>query len=115
MPVEKVSYLFCSWKTRERDPLKDLVKLFLPPLVPAATLWTSAIYYVPTRKVHYVCRAWGWQAAGLALHPAPLAAPVLSDFVSPESLGDMVHLFICQNARGLLAQQAIPSCALGSF
>lgn len=85
----------------ERDPLKDLVKLFLPLLVPAATLRTSAIYYVLTRKVHYVCRAWGWQAAGLASHLAPLAASVLSNLVFPEGLGDKVHLFICQNLRGL--------------
>lgn len=79
MPVEKVSYLFCSWKTREADPLEDLIKLFLPPLVPAATLRTSAIYYVLTRKVHYIARG-----RGLASHSSPQAAPVLSHLVSLE-------------------------------
>lgn len=72
---EKVSYLFCSWKTRETDPLKDLVKLFLPPLVPAATLRTSAMYYVLTRKVHYAAQGCGLVSGRADLTPRCPGSP----------------------------------------
>lgn len=123
MPVEKVSYLFYSWKMRETDPLKDSIKLFLPPLVPAATLRPSAIYYVLTRKVHYTVRGHGLASAGLASHPTALAAPctplpwqpLCSHTSFPyRVLGNMMCLFLCQNVWGSLAQQVVPIYPVGS-
>lgn len=98
---------------REIDPLKDPVKLFLPPLVPAATLRTSAIYYVLTRKVHYAVRGRGLASGRAGLTPTPPAARVLSHLIFPEGFGRRDAPLSLPKFKGLAGTASCPCLSNG--